>query len=322
MDGFPVSIISPCVVTFDASGFPIVTGEEGLSAQKKQSIETVTLVIKDHIFLYHYFHFVEVMITAFAFISEFVPRASVYRVIFGRQTWRNSTQNDIQFYLVQAIFPDAEIIEDFQAGATLHEKVVVCVDRFSGAIRFNKMLYPSLKIASKHFPKFRNLVVKYCRAEGRLIGQIGPRIYVSRVPPRTLPPLNLLYFLEKFRAANLELVEFDFSGEAFDRQVQIGAAAKMMVGVHGNGLTNQLWMKPGSLVVEIFPEASHYYDYQFFAEVAGHKYVGFEASPKGYVLREFSRLSEPYGNVNKEILALPDLDEAIWIIESLYGEMT
>jgi hypothetical protein len=45
-----------------------------------------------------------------------------------------------------------------------------------------------------------------------------------------------------------------------------------MVGVHGNGLSHQLWMRPGSGLIEIMKSGGFTRDYAILAEMASHEY--------------------------------------------------
>lgn len=66
----------------------------------------------------------------------------------------------------------------------------------------------------------------------------------------------------------------------------VASAHDIIVGVHGNGLTNLLWLPAGSAVLEIFPDGFHQYDYQILAELAGITYFGVQGSR---VHRDFGR---------------------------------
>ncbi|KAF9479481.1 hypothetical protein BDN70DRAFT_806989 [Pholiota conissans] len=60
----------------------------------------------------------------------------------------------------------------------------------------------------------------------------------------------------------------------FSAQLEMVARTTVMVGVHGNGLTHQLWMpsSPRSTVVEIFFPKSYLHDYEILARNIGHKH--------------------------------------------------
>ncbi|KAF8996225.1 hypothetical protein BDQ17DRAFT_1392068 [Cyathus striatus] len=78
--------------------------------------------------------------------------------------------------------------------------------------------------------------------------------------------------------------------ERMSMKEQIAAAARstIIVGVHGNGLTHQLWMQPSlrSAVFEIWYPPSYVWDYEMLARNMGHKHYGvwndtFITFPKG-----------------------------------------
>jgi hypothetical protein len=102
------------------------------------------------------------------------------------------------------------------------------------------------------------------------------------------------------------VTKLDFAALPWDQQVRVVAAHDVLVGVHGNGLTNALWMRPGSLVLEFFPDGAHHYDYQFFAELAGLNYFGFDGMDR--IFPAFIRSGEPYGHgaeTNKPVTHVP-----------------
>ncbi|KAL7421373.1 hypothetical protein Q5752_004258 [Cryptotrichosporon argae] len=64
-----------------------------------------------------------------------------------------------------------------------------------------------------------------------------------------------------------------FETMSITEQIEVAASASIMLGVHGNGLTHQLWMPAGSALVEIFPPQAFVRDYQAVAQVLRHPYV-------------------------------------------------
>jgi len=61
---------------------------------------------------------------------------------------------------------------------------------------------------------------------------------------------------------------------SFQKQVELAAQATVLIGVHGNGLTHQLWMPPSprSTVVEIFFPETYLHDYSMLSRNMGHKH--------------------------------------------------
>lgn len=60
-----------------------------------------------------------------------------------------------------------------------------------------------------------------------------------------------------------------------EEQLAIARTTDVLIGVHGNGLTHQLFMRPHGFVCEIFPhwKKGHHFDYQYLAKMMGHEYL-------------------------------------------------
>ena len=66
-----------------------------------------------------------------------------------------------------------------------------------------------------------------------------------------------------------ELSEMDF----YPDQLQLLFRTGVLVGVHGTGLTNQVWLKPGhGAVVELWHGMSDNFHYHNMAQMLGHAY--------------------------------------------------
>lgn len=59
-------------------------------------------------------------------------------------------------------------------------------------------------------------------------------------------------------------------------QIRLLNRTTILIGVHGNGLSGQLWLKPSTrtTVIEIFFTTGFLYDYEYTARVLGHKHYG------------------------------------------------
>lgn len=80
----------------------------------------------------------------------------------------------------------------------------------------------------------------------------GLKIYLSRAKAERRKIINendLIAFLNKYGFTTLCFEDF-----TFEEQVSISYNAKYMIGLHGANLTNMLFMKPESYVLEIRPE--------------------------------------------------------------------
>jgi len=79
-------------------------------------------------------------------------------------------------------------------------------------------------------------------------------------------------------------------------QIQIAKTCNLLVGVHGNGLSHQVWMKPGSYVVEYFWNNAFVFCYSILARMMKHAYLGFWRGKKmdDRVLQKNATVFEDY----------------------------
>ncbi|KAL1515218.1 hypothetical protein AB1Y20_004279 [Prymnesium parvum] len=98
----------------------------------------------------------------------------------------------------------------------------------------------------------------------------------------------------------LKLARLDTSVD-LDEQIPLMQATDVLIGVHGNGLTSQMFMRPRRYVVEIFPKRAHVafrFDYSLLSKLMAHEHLlihnGTQASLQlmTHDLLAASRLSE------------------------------
>ncbi|KAM6492022.1 Protein of unknown function (DUF563) domain containing protein [Amanita muscaria] len=92
----------------------------------------------------------------------------------------------------------------------------------------------------------------------------------------------------RFRLAKMEKMDLR-------EQIELAAKTTVMVGVHGNGLTHQLWMpsSPWSTVMEILRPKSYVFDYEMLSRNAGHRHYAvwndtFTTYPEGTYHQAFN----------------------------------
>nr|ODN89283.1 hypothetical protein L204_06220 [Cryptococcus depauperatus CBS 7855] len=80
--------------------------------------------------------------------------------------------------------------------------------------------------------------------------------------------------LGELEASGIAIVEHK-KMERLDRAQQIEAVstADILIGVHGEMLTHQLWMPDGGVVIELFPSGSYLPEHQIVADALHHEYV-------------------------------------------------
>ncbi|KAJ3340650.1 hypothetical protein HDU93_006507 [Gonapodya sp. JEL0774] len=139
-----------------------------------------------------------------------------------------------------------------------------------------------LPVAPDHWKPLRNrlLLTRF--------GTIPPRpktpvvLYISRQKwgRRSLDVSSHNRLVEGLRMLESEgictFVEAEMDKLSMEQQIWLAYNATVMLGVHGNGLTHQLWMPPTrkSLVLEIFWPENFAYDFYSTAQTIGHKHYG------------------------------------------------
>ncbi len=251
---------------------------------------------------FHYFHFMEAIIWLWTVQHAYLGGAQPARIVFN-MLWDNAQQNHVQRAVLAALYPGVPIGDPSWQWPQSFDNVLI-YDRDSAGMRLNKIVEAALGIARPH-------VIDMSRKTRRAVGgfdgrMVSPRIlYVTRPPPRCFSPeaeSSLLACLQAYGP----VTQIDFAALPWEQQVRVVAAHDVLVGVHGNGLTNALWMRPGSLVLEFFSPGARHYDYQFFAELAGLTYFGFDGMDN--IFPAFSRTGEPYGHGpqnNKQVTQVP-----------------
>jgi len=133
-----------------------------------------------------------------------------------------------------------------QAKVSLMERCLFFVDQAAGeAFRDHKLLSTRMKAATG----FLTEAVDALQASQAPRTGGGRAILVSRsdAPKRKL--LNEEKLLEAFADRGLERVAF--AGLSVAQQMEVMAGASLVIGAHGAGLTNVLYCRPGTTLIEI-----------------------------------------------------------------------
>lgn len=106
--------------------------------------------------------------------------------------------------------------------------------------------------------------------------------YIDRQDtPRRLPPVFhewLVSFLTEH--ASVDFIHLHMQDYGPLEQVSQAASLQVLLGGHGNGLSHQLWMTPGSYVMEFFWSMPFQFDYSTMSQLLKHEYqVLFDGKP-------------------------------------------
>ncbi|WWC87914.1 uncharacterized protein L201_002814 [Kwoniella dendrophila CBS 6074] len=75
------------------------------------------------------------------------------------------------------------------------------------------------------------------------------------------------------QSGKAHIIDAKLENIKLEDQFALFADADIIFGVHGNGLTHELWMPPGGVVIEIFPPQTFAYDYPPISAVLGHEHI-------------------------------------------------
>ncbi|WVR06959.1 hypothetical protein IAU60_003995 [Kwoniella sp. DSM 27419] len=252
--------------------------------------------VKSASFLKHYFHFIgEVFLGAWRVVTTAgeteLPQRLMYRTT--PDDWRDHAR--ITPWFQQSVMPntaieESPIWEDRQkSGMTfLFDKITIS-DRWAAhkkgidPYRFNKMTADLLYLdAPKGWMNpLRTSIKKLVKTKGCSVYRKNPDVPVVLYINRQLTGRRLLE--EDAERLNEEMHKLDQEGviEFIDAQMEtysrvdqfcLALKADIMLGVHGNGLSHALWMKPHGAVIEMMMPGGFARDYGMVAELMRHDY--------------------------------------------------
>lgn len=243
-------------------------------------------------YLNHYFHFMEVFLGCFCWAEGNIDILNCQSSVLNN-TLINS--------LVEAVVPGVKInIRNFSTDIY----VIGDRDKYPKSqlkVRINKILDSSVSQCKLWYPKF--------------VGNVYSNLYIKpKNKPQKVEDITITYILRENPSNKRELVDKDklfdvirksgsklqivkFEEISFKNQVQLVANTDILIGVHGNGLTNLLWLPNHGCVIELFDSSFHHYDYQIFSEIGNKNYVGIGKD----VFTNGSRLGEAYGHTRRPV---------------------
>jgi len=100
--------------------------------------------------------------------------------------------------------------------------------------------------------------------------------YVDRQnTDRHLPPEHHEWLVDYFSShSKVQFLQLHMENYSALEQVLMAAKCDVLIGMHGNGLTHQLWMRPGGYVIEYFWKYNYQFDYATASQLLNHTYLG------------------------------------------------
>jgi len=127
------------------------------------------------------------------------------------------------------------------------------------------------------------------------------KIYISREKARARKVLNEATLTEKLKEYGIETISTDDLSLA--NEIDIFARCSLLVGIHGAGLTNCIFMQPGGNVVELRKREKNY-GYWHLADSLDHKYYYYHgiADSDASLIGSGSSLTVPIEDFERRIL--------------------
>lgn len=216
-------------------------------------------------------------------ITRRVDRVAVLGALWGKSYYHWLIDVLPRLYILEKYEMEAEIplllpsdLAKWQREAL--DLLGISLDRImefdGGHWEIEHMLFPSFLVRTGNS---RPLMVSWLRDRflKRIKDQteetIWTRLYVSRRDAnkrRVINESELVYFLKKRGFAVICPAELSFA-----EQIRAFSRAEIIVGPHGAGLSNMVFARPGSIIIELFPPNYVNGCYWALAESCGHKYA-------------------------------------------------
>ena len=231
----------------------------------------------------HYYHLLEHLLGIWTTKSHFSPAEEPRCIVFPQVERAGLSQ--VGKDLLGAVFPGAPIvfmhqIQMISRRYAIHFRWAVASDRSAtdhGSV--NQMATGILRHLKLRSSALVSRVAASMQMPARVERAPLTLTYVSRRESgnRRLEEGVERQLLSEIRQDCSEVAVHDvlFSGMSLAQQVGVARSSHLMLGVHGNGLSNALWMLSPGALLELFPQGARILAYQQFAEARGLWYAGF-----------------------------------------------
>ncbi len=236
----------------------------------------------------HYFHFLEHLLALWTFGGE-ENREQIDLFLLASngstppKNWKGT--NDITYHLIKAAFPNAEILawKEFMAVSPEHLirfETALVSDRSmeifkTEPYRTDRMLGSYFQSLTKEsLDHLATCVYDYFQTEITPTDELVVT-YIPRFEKRWLQPECEEQLLAQIRELpNVRLQVIDLAAIPFEEQIQVIANTDVLLGVHGNGFSNVLFLPSHATVIELFPEKSFRVEYRILAKARELAYWG------------------------------------------------
>ena len=215
----------------------------------------------------HFFHFVELLFIGLVDL-HCEPREVNFICIphWPHDSWKGKEQPHNE-WIIKKIFPNAQVIHTVDDS---HKSTLV--DR--QLCNHGKIINKSYAKYIKRFDPFKwfNLVTFPSEPTQKPVITYIDRQSANKRRLSSEMHNKLIHFL--FAQKDIVFQPVKMEKLDFESQVKLIRKTDLLIGVHGNGLTHTIFMKPHSAVCEIFvPGVPFIWDYYTLSKMMGHEYL-------------------------------------------------
>lgn len=216
----------------------------------------------------HLFHFIELIIIGLANLHCKPNEVDLICIPQYGNDWKGKDKFHNE-WIVTKLFPNGTVVHE--TCMIDKESKLTVVDRAKcDHGRINKAYLKYIKPFDS-WKWFHMVDLKVNRANKPVV------TYVDRQSANRRKLPNAVHDKIVSTLANAPGIEFQhvqMEHMDFEDQVRVAQRTDVLVGVHGNGLTHTMFMKPNGFVCEIFvPGVSFQWDYYTLSKMMGHEYT-------------------------------------------------
>lgn len=241
------------------------------------------------VWLRHYFHFMEELIGLWLMLSTIATSSNVARLLFPGDYKNSFVPNSFNDLLIKAAFGNG--VKIMHESTLLQQRTPIRIENVLTESRFLAHVYDILSIkhnamswgicrvlwSPKRIEMLQQQVFRYLNISAHAPEQ-PTLIYIDRQTShqRRLSNSTHTELLAEFATLIDEgwrVIIAKPEQLSFREQVILFAQAHVIVGVHGNGLSNIFWASPNAGVIELQPTNRRQMHYEWLALVASLNYV-------------------------------------------------
>lgn len=217
----------------------------------------------------HLFHFVELIIIGIAILHCRPNEVDLICIPQYRDDKWKGKDKPHNEWIVTKMFPNATVVHETHV-IDKNAKLTV-VDRAKcDHGRINKAYLKYIKLFDS-WKWFHMVDLKVNRVNKPVVTYIDRQFASRRKLPNTVHEKIVSTLVN---APDIEFQHVQMEHMEFEDQVRVAQRTDVLIGVHGNGLTHTMFMKPNGFVCEIFvPGISFQWDYYTLSKMMGHEYM-------------------------------------------------